>query len=96
MTNGILRKLVSSATNFTVLSNNAKSNSQGDSPWATDRYLNVWTTPNLTNISGGNSFGYGQFPSDYASSPSTDGVVVVFDAFGRGAGTNAVRMQDTL
>jgi len=50
----------------------------GIDAWPTDRYLNIW----VCDMSGG-IFGYGQFPDEYPVKPNTDGVVVLFNAFGR-------------
>jgi Pregnancy-associated plasma protein-A len=51
----------------------------GVEPWPTDRYLNIW----VCNLGGG-LLGYAQFPGGPAN---TDGVVVLYSAFGtrRGA-----------
>jgi hypothetical protein len=50
----------------------------GVDPWPTDRYLNIW----VCNLGGG-LLGYAQFPGGKAA---TDGVVVLYSAFGtRGA-----------
>jgi hypothetical protein len=46
----------------------------GVNPWPADRYLNMW----VCNLSGG-LLGYAQFPGGPAK---TDGVVVLFSAFG--------------
>lgn len=50
----------------------------GINAWATNRYLNIWGC----DRSGG-LIGYGQFPFGYATKPNTDGVVMLFNAFGR-------------
>ena len=50
----------------------------GIDAWATDRYLNIWVCD-----MGGGLIGYGQFPFDYSVKPTTDGVVMLFNAFGR-------------
>ncbi len=47
----------------------------GIPPWPTDRYLNVW----VCNLEGG-LLGYAQFPGMPA--PETDGVVILYTAFG--------------
>ncbi len=92
VTNGIVRKQTTNQS-FTQGSQNAKQTSLGgDDPWATERYLNVWITPNLSSIRG-TLFGYAQFPAFFAQNPNTDGVVVVFDALGIGAGTAPSRTQ---
>jgi pregnancy-associated plasma protein-A len=51
----------------------------GAAPWPTDRYLNIW----VCNL-GSNLLGYAQFPGGPAK---TDGVVILYSAFGtrRGA-----------
>jgi len=46
----------------------------GTPPWPTDRYLNLW----VCNLEGG-LLGYAQFPS---MPPETDGVVILYSAFG--------------
>jgi hypothetical protein len=46
----------------------------GVDPWPTDRYLNIW----VCNLSGG-LLGYAQFPGGPAA---TDGVVILYSAFG--------------
>ena len=53
----------------------------GVPPWATDRYLNIW----VCNLSS-NLLGYAQFPGGPAK---TDGVVILFSAFGTRAGAMA-------
>ncbi len=54
------------------------SSTGGKDPWPTDRYLNIW----VCNLSG--ALGYAQFPWSYSASPNTDGVVINYQAFGRG------------
>lgn len=51
--------------------------SGGVDGWPSDEYLNVW----VCNLSG-TLKGYGSFPSDFASRPNEDGVVMDFEAFG--------------
>jgi hypothetical protein len=89
-TNGIVRKQTSNPIPiFTVDSKNAHySGSGGDDAWATDRYLNIWITPNLRD-NDGIVFGYSQLPGKFITSPNTDGVVLLFDVVGRNA-TNAI------
>ncbi len=53
-------------------------NSGGIDAWPTSRYLNIW----VCDMSGG-LIGYGQFPDEYSVKPNTDGVVMLFNAFGR-------------
>ena len=92
-TNGIVRRQTTPDQQFTTVNQSAKRTAQnGDDPWATDRYLNVWITPNLSSPEG-LLFGYSQFPNRFALEPNTDGVVIWFEAIGRGAGTNPVRSQ---
>ena len=50
----------------------------GRDAWATNRYLNIWVCD-----MGGGLIGYGQFPDDYSVKPTTDGIVMLFNAFGR-------------
>ena len=57
--------------------------SGGIDPWPTDRYLNIWVC-----ALGGSLLGFSQYPFDYVAKPNTDGIVVAFDAFGRGAAFN--------
>jgi Pregnancy-associated plasma protein-A/Secretion system C-terminal sorting domain len=85
-TTGITRKAAPSAnTVYNVDNNNAKSNATGGrDPWPTDRYLNVWVVNNLSDNDGRAVFGDGQFPSLYAASPNTDGIVIIRKVFGRG------------
>lgn len=51
VTNGIVRR--QSMDNFSSISDNIKTatsvNHGGNNPWATDRYLNVWVAPNISN-----------------------------------------------
>jgi hypothetical protein len=53
----------------------------GVPPWPTDRYLNIW----VCNLSS-NLLGYAQFPGGPAK---TDGVVILFSAFGTRRGAMA-------
>ena len=71
-TNGITRTRTtrtSFGTNDTV-----KGAELGKTPWAPDRYLNIW----VCNLTGG-LLGYAQFPG---GPPKTDGVVITYRAFG--------------
>ena len=91
---GIVRRQTAAGQQFTAESQNAKQTAQnGDDPWPTDRYLNIWITPNLSSEQDGPLFGYAQFPNKFTESPNTDGVVVRFDATGRDAGNNAARTE---
>ena len=88
-TTGILRKQTSTV-NFVSQDDNAKSsNMGGDDPWPTDRYLNVWITPNLNSrdVDGAFTFlypvyGNSSFPRDFVNHPQKDGVVVVYNCIG--------------
>ncbi len=64
--------------------NDAKrSSSGGIDPWNTSEYLNMWVVPKMTTVSQGqtiNLLGYAQFPGGAAS---TDGLVMIYNAFGR-------------
>jgi Pregnancy-associated plasma protein-A len=90
-TTGIIRRTAPSVSSIppSILSynsdaNNAKFTSMGGlDAWATDRYLNIWITPNLIDNDGGNLFGYAQFPDKFVTSPNTDGVVIRYDVVGR-------------
>lgn len=49
----------------------------GEDAWDATKYLNLW----VCNL-GSSIYGFAQFPSDLSTSPSTDGVVINYDAFG--------------
>ncbi|MDI1255291.1 MAG: zinc metalloprotease [Flavobacterium sp.] len=51
--------------------------SGGDDAWPSDRYLNIW----VCDLAGG-LVGYASFPSDLATRPTEDGVVMDFRGFG--------------
>ena len=53
-------------------------NAGGRDAWPTSRYLNIWVCD-----MGGGMIGYGQFPYEYTLKPTTDGVVMLYNAFGR-------------
>lgn len=72
-TNGIVRKSTT-VTSFTTNDNIKRSANGGSDPWNTSQYLNLW----VGNLSGG-VLGYAQFPGGAAA---TDGVVILFSAFG--------------
>ena len=55
----------------------------GKQAWPATDYLNMWVVPNLI-ADGDEILGYAQFPGE---SPLTDGVVLIYDAFGRVGGT---------
>jgi hypothetical protein len=51
----------------------------GKDNWAPTKYLNIWVC-NLDNSGG--TLGYAAFPSDLASFPAEDGVIIRYEAFG--------------
>jgi len=73
-TTGIVRKSTTT-TAFTTNDNMKRTANGGDDAWNTTQYLNLWSC----NMSGG-ILGYAQFPGGTAS---TDGVVILYSAFGR-------------
>ena len=73
-TNGIVRKQTTT-TSFSTNDNVKKTANGGDDPWPTGSYLNLWSA----NLSGG-VLGYAQFPGGAAA---TDGVVILYSAFGQ-------------
>jgi hypothetical protein len=83
-TNGITRT-ASGTANFNANRNGVKFTNQGGiNAWATERYLNIWVAPNI----GIGNLGSTQAPAAFASNPNTDGIVIVSNAFGTGAGFN--------
>jgi len=79
-TNGINR-VSTTKKSFRTNDDVKKSNKGGVDPWDTGSYLNMWVC-NLSN----NILGYAQFPG---GNPSTDGVVMLYNAFGRVGTLNA-------
>jgi len=72
-TNGITR--TETSREFFAPDDSVKTNEGGGiAPWPTDRYLNMWVCP----LEGG-LLGYAQFPG---GPPETDGVVILYTAFG--------------
>lgn len=57
----------------------------GHNAWNTRRFLNIWVCNIWTRYNGADEelLGYAQFPSDFYTSPNTDGVVINYKAFGR-------------
>jgi hypothetical protein len=53
-------------------------NQGGVDAWNTNSYLNIW----VCNL-GSTLLGYAQSPFQFANSPNTDGVVILYNAFGR-------------
>lgn len=79
-TTGIIRK--STTVNSFSDNDGVKYNSSGgDNAWPSGSYLNIW----VCNLGGG-LLGYAQFPGGPVA---TDGVVMVYTAFGRGYSTLA-------
>ncbi len=77
-TNGIVRKSTNQ-NSFNIFNNGVKFNAQGGSNgWDPNRYLNLW----VCDINGG-ILGYAQFPDELSTNPSTDGVVIDYQYFGR-------------
>ncbi len=72
-TNGIVRKSTT-VTSFSSNDNIKRNANGGSDPWNTSAYLNIW----VGNLSGG-LLGYAQFPG---GSAATDGVVILYTAFG--------------
>ncbi len=79
-TNGIHRVSTTSAS-FSSNDNIKRAVNGGADAWNSTQYLNLWSG----NLSGG-LLGYAQFPGGTAS---TDGVVILFSAFGRVGTVNA-------
>lgn len=76
-TTGIERKLTTVAS-FNQSGNPVKYASQGGlDAWDATKYLNLW----VCNL-GNQLLGYAQFPTQLSASPATDGVVILYNAFG--------------
>jgi len=73
-TTGIVRKQTSTSS-FSTNDNIKRNANGGDDAWPAAQYLNIWSG----NLSGG-VLGYAQFPGGPAA---TDGVVILYNAFGR-------------
>ncbi len=79
-TTGIVRK-ATTTTSFSTNDNVKRTANGGDNAWNSSQYLNLWSA----NLSGG-VLGYAQFPGGTAS---TDGVVILYSAFGNSGSANA-------
>lgn len=79
-TTGIVRKSTTT-TSFSTNDNVKRTANGGDDAWNSSQYLNLWSA----NLSGG-VLGYAQFPGGAAA---TDGVVILFSAFGNSGAANA-------
>ncbi len=69
----------------TALSINANDNTKAAIDWPSDKYFNVWVVNTIYNNTGSQNsivLGYAQFPSDRASRPTTDGVILRADQVG--------------
>ncbi len=78
-TSGINRKSTTK-NGFDYTANEAKKSSLGGiDAWPTDQYLNLWVVNTITYQGQGGTLGYAQFPG---GDPATDGVVIVYNAFG--------------
>jgi hypothetical protein len=73
VTSGITRTQTTS-TGFSTDESVKSSATGGADPWPSDKYLNIW----VCNLGGG-LLGYAQFPG---GPPQTDGVVILYSAFG--------------
>ncbi|TAE07469.1 MAG: hypothetical protein EAY72_14065 [Bacteroidetes bacterium] len=86
ITNGVTRTLAG-IERFTFVSGNNGTDEVatrikftdrgGRDAWPTDRYLNIW----VCDLTGG-TLGYAQFPDEYTTKPTTDGIVCHSYAFG--------------
>ena len=79
-TTGILRRYTAK-TSFTDDDGVKKSGTGGDNAWDASKYLNLW----VCNLGGG-LLGYAQFPG---GTPATDGVVILYSAFGNTGAVSA-------
>ncbi len=78
-TNGITRTFTTT-TGFDGKSGDEKFTAKGGKDnWNPTQYLNIWVC-NLSASDG--TLGYAQFPSDLVAMPSTDGVVIRYEAVG--------------
>jgi len=78
-TTGVTR--TNTGTSSFTTNNNVKFNlTGGHDAWPADQYLNLW----VTNL-GSQLLGYAQFPEDLSTKANTDGVVIHWQAFGRGS-----------
>lgn len=75
-TNGITRTSTT-VTQFNYDNQVKKTSTKGQDPWDPSKYLNLWVCD-----LGPSLYGFAQFPSDYSTSPLTDGVVLNYTAFG--------------
>lgn len=79
-TTGIVRNYTAK-TSFSMEDDDAKMPAfGGDTAWDRTQYLNIWVVPEITSTSGSGVLGYATGPF---SDPAFDGVVIVYNAFGR-------------
>jgi hypothetical protein len=77
-TDGITRTFTDSVS-FVGEGNEKASATGGVDNWDPTEYLNIW----VCNLDGsGGTLGYASFPSDLATNPDEDGVVIRYEAFG--------------
>ncbi|NBV08990.1 MAG: T9SS C-terminal target domain-containing protein [Flavobacteriia bacterium] len=92
-TNGIVRTFTN-VTAFDGTTHDEKYTASGGSDnWDPTEYLNIWVC-NLDASNG--TLGYATFPSDLATTPNEDGVVIRYEAFGNigTAGTGGFSAND--
>lgn len=82
-TNGITRTSTT-VTQFNYDNQVKKTSTKGQDPWDPTKYLNLWVCNLGTSL-----YGFAQFPSDFSTSPSTDGVVINYTAFGTSGAAKA-------
>lgn len=76
-TNGIERKATTNKKLFSTNDGVKSTKTGGLNAWDASKYLNIW----VCNLSGG-VLGYAQFPGGTAAAAATDGVVILYSAFG--------------
>ncbi|MBS1536972.1 MAG: T9SS type A sorting domain-containing protein [Bacteroidetes bacterium] len=80
-TDGITRTYTDSVS-FSGNGTEKKSSSGGQDNWNPTKYMNLWVCNISGSKDGGGTLGYATFPSDLASNPGEDGVVISTKAFG--------------
>jgi hypothetical protein len=75
-TNGITRT-TTTVTQFGYDDQVKHTSTKGQDGWDPTKYLNLWVCNLGTSL-----YGFAQFPTDFSTSPSTDGVVINHTAFG--------------
>lgn len=75
-TNGITRTYTT-VTQFGYDDQVKSTSNNGQDGWDPHKYLNLWVCNLGTSL-----YGFAQFPTDLSTSPSTDGVVINYTAFG--------------